>query len=286
MIKLLFILLSTLSLTGNTNPDAKIYFNENYGTVMSLDEFKRAQKEGQIKSLDICHDTIKVALKGIKIRVPEISEYRRCYSANLSVNEEKTAYRKDEIPTHVPKTTQYNLTDSCFYLTFGLSPKFQTQGKKMDISIFLFCDTIPCAGERIPIIPTSFDEDNPIKEWSRDIGRVAIMQIGYFPKATDILPQYYLTESTRDKRIILSTTETSGEIEILSVKRAKHPDQLEMKLRLNADASLNHRDIDIPLHIKNGRIDLYQIENADIVPCFFEIDHIWPDPFIPANSFD
>ncbi len=241
---------------------------------MDLADFKVIEGTGS--------DTVRVTLKEPKIHIPGISEYDRCYSADLSVNGRKHVFKRIELPSHSPKSTQYNLTDSCFYLTFSLSPQNQTKGEKMEVSIFIFSDSIPHQGQRFKIITPGFNEDNPIMEWTRDIGFIAVMQVGFFPKASDIYPA---SDSINDRRIALSTINFTGEMEVLSIKPGKYQDQLEIELGLTATAILDSEQYDtlsIPLNI-NGKISLFQTEHADIVPCFFIIDYGWPDLFLTSS---
>jgi len=94
------------------------------------------KQTGQIWSIDITPDTIKVTLYCKSIRISNLSDCKRSYTANLLVNSKRATYHKDEEQSHSPKTAQYNVSeDSCFYLTLGLSPKFQTKGEKMDLSV-------------------------------------------------------------------------------------------------------------------------------------------------------
>lgn len=282
--KMIFLALAAVAI-ANAESERKIIINENYGTIMNYEQFKKYEKEGQIKTIDNISDTIKVTLKGPKLSIPDISEYKRSYSANLSVNGKKHVFKSIEVPSFTPKPTQYNLTDSCFYLTFSLSPRNQIKGGKMDVSIFLFCDSIPHKGQKFKFIAPNFNEDNPIIEWTKNIGNVAVMQVGYFPKATDVLSDL---SSMSDKRIVLSTSNFTGEIEVLSIRQGKYNDQFEIELRLEAKAKLcseHFPDFSMPLDIE-GKISLYQIESADIVPCFFEIEHEWPEYLIPLDIFD
>lgn len=155
----------------------------------------------------------------------------------------------------------------------------------MDVSIFLFCDSIPHKGQKFKFIAPNFHEDNPIIEWTKNIGNVAVMQVGYFPKAMYVLSDL---SSMSDKRIVLSTSNFTGEIEVLSIRLGKYKDQIEIDLRLAAKAkfySEHFPDFSMPLDL-DGKICLYQIESADIVPCFFEIEHEWPEYLIPLDIFD
>lgn len=113
--------------------------------------------------------------------------YRR-YS---NQQQKKSVYRKEEPPYHTPKTTQYNISDSCFYLTLELSPKFQKSGEKADLSLFLFCDSLPSIGDKFPIIPVTFDDDNPIKQWTKETGNAAILQIDIFQKQKTYFPKSF-----------------------------------------------------------------------------------------------
>lgn len=253
--------------------------------LLSTSFIANAESKRRIKTIDTDSDTVKVTVKGPKIHIPDISEYNRCYSANLSVNGKKHIFKRIEIPSHTPKLTQYNLTDSCFYLTFSLSAQTQTKGEKMEVSVFLFSDSVPYQGQRFKIVTPSFHEDNPIMEWTKDTGCVAVMQVGYFPKASDIFPD---SNSINDKRIALSTVNFTGEMEVLSIKPAKYQNQLEIELSITAKATLDsehYENLNIPLNL-NGKINLFQIERADIVPCSFKIDYEWPEYLIPIDAFD
>lgn len=269
----------------SVRPKSRIIINTNYNTVMSEDEYNRLKQTEQIRSIDITPDTIKVTLYGKSIRIPNLSDYKKSYTANLLINNKRATYNKDEEPSHSPKTTQYNASDSCFYLTLGLSPKFQTKGEKMDLSVFLFCDSIPKAGDKFSIVPVTFDDDNPIKQWTKHTGNAAILQIGYFPKTKDVFPKELLSDSNKDKRVVLSTTEPTGEIEVMSIKKGKYQEQLEMKVKLNAEAVFYHEGLKIPINIKDGVINLYQIERQNLQPLFFEIDYAWPDTYVPVDAF-
>lgn len=285
---ILFLLLISTFQFANSQIMGKVIISENYGTVMSYEQFKKLEEGGFVKSIDASADTVRVTLKGPKIHIPNLSDYKRSYSANLKVNGAKTVYQKEEIPSYTPKSTQYNLSDSCFYLTFGLSPKFQTKGVKMDLSLFLFSDSIPAIGVKFRIIKPAFNENNPIMAWTQEVGYVAVMQVGYFPETKDVVSKEFLTDSIRSKRLVLSSMDFNGEVEVLSVNRGKHNDLLEMELGIDAKTELVSdyiEGIKIPLNI-NGKIKLDQTERADLTPCYFEIDYVWPEYLIPLRAFD
>ncbi len=85
--------------------------------------------------------------------------------------------------------------------------------------------------------------------------------------------------------MVLSTTEPTGEIEIMSIKKGKYQEQLEMKLKLDADAVFYYKNLRIPISINDGVITLYQVERQNLQPLYFEIDYAWPDTYLPADAF-
>lgn len=285
--RLLILLLSVMSFS-HTEPRHRVIINENYGTEMSQEQLDRADRAKLIKSIDIDGDTLRVSFRGPKLTIPDLSDYKRSYSADLIINGEKTLFRKKEIPSFTPKSSQYNLTDSCFYLSFDLSPRFQTKGVKMHISVFLFSDSVPSKGQRYQISAPSFDENNPIIGWTKEMGNMAVIQVGYFDEAEKIFDKSIVSDSIWDKRLVLSTMEFSGSVEVISVRRSKSHNQLGMEMKIIAEATLSSNYFDnirVPLDI-DGRVRLYQIEKADILPCYFEMEFCWPDYLIPVDAFD
>lgn len=88
-------MLLTTTFIADARSKRPVIINENYGTVMSYDQFKKLEQEGQVKTIDTRPDTVRVTLKGPKIHIPAISEYNRCYSANLSVNGRKHIFKSE-----------------------------------------------------------------------------------------------------------------------------------------------------------------------------------------------
>lgn len=89
IIGILTVLSSIASEIDSISPKSRIILNTNYGSVMSEDEYNRMKQERQVRSIDITSDTIKVSIYGPSIRIPDLSEYKKCYTADIQINNKK-----------------------------------------------------------------------------------------------------------------------------------------------------------------------------------------------------
>lgn len=248
---------------------------------------QRFIKKIAIKQVPDDADTIYVTLKGPGENRTEWSNLVKSYSATMNINGIKCSYLKNELKTFTPRTSQYNFSDSCFYLTFELGSQFQTHGLMSSLSIFLITDSIPVVGQRYTIGSITVSDDNPIEDWTSVTGERAAVQVTCYPLCKDVLQEPFLTPENEDKRIILSSADLSGEIEIKKIEKIKKSDMYRMHLRLNADGVIRPKFLEgfeYPVRIKDADIRLGLVERADLRPCLFTIDYSWPDNYILAKQ--
>lgn len=264
----------------------KVYICTNSGREISTEEYSSINHQF-IKRIIATDDTVRVTLRGPGEHRADYSAMVNSYTADINLNGNRCKYLRQELPEASPKTSQYNYTDSCFYLTFELSPKFQTRGSKVALSAFLISDSIPVVGKRYPVRPLLLDPSDPITEWSRSSGETAVVQLTCFPLCKDVVPGRLLEPADEDKRVILSTTQVDGYMEVTRVKRLKKSDMYSIDLRLEAAGIIRpdfFEGFEYPVEIKDGGIRLYLVEKSDLKPCLFAIDYAWPDNFIPVDD--
>ncbi|MDE6371411.1 MAG: hypothetical protein K2K92_07985, partial [Duncaniella sp.] len=146
---------------------------------------------------------------------------------------------------------------------------------------------LPVVGKRYPVKPLIVDSSDPVKEWMRPTGDMGVVQVTCYPRCKDVLPLKHITPENKDKRVILSTTDVNGEIEITNVVKLKKSDIYKIDLKLNVRGIIRpdyFEGFEYPVEIKDGGIRLYQVENADLKPCFFPIDNVWPERFVSDNT--
>lgn len=115
----------------------------------------------------------------------------------------------------------------------------------------------------------------------------AAVQVTCYPLCKDVLQESFLTPENEDKRIILSSADLSGEIEIKKIEKIKKSDMYRIHLSLNADGVIRPKFLEgfeYPVRIKDADIRLGLVERADLRPCLFAIDYSWPDNYILAKQ--
>lgn len=276
----------SVPVSAHAQTEEKVYICTNSGREISAEEYRNINSQF-IKGIITTDDTVRVTLKGPGEHRDAYREMVNSYAADFNLNGVRCKYLKQELPEATPKTSQYSYTDSCFYLTFELSPKFQTTGLPTGVSAFLVTDSLPVVGKRYPVTPLTLDPTDPIVVWSRASGEMAAVQITCFPLSSDALPSGHIPPADTDKRVILSTTDVTGSMEVTAVRRLKNRDMYRIDLRLDASATIRPDFLDgfeYPVEIKDAAIKLYLVEKTDLKPCFFAIDYAWPDNFIPQND--
>lgn len=265
----------------------KVLVSANSGQVLTDNDLKRIYAN-HVKAIDVTDDTVRFTLRGLDVRAVE-SQLKPAYRAELTVNGKKCKYSKDELPYSRPKTSQYMLSDSCFYLTFDLSPQFQTVGVKTWISGFIVTEGLPEKGRKYPLTTLEYDEDEPILPWKRSMGDVATLQVVYMPACKDYFPDDSLQEDLRRKCIVLSSVAIiDGYVEIVEFKEAKGGRPASMKLRLEFNASLTggeKGEHSSAIKVEKSEISLAQIEKTALEPMFFEMDYGWQHRYLPEDTF-
>ncbi|MDE6371663.1 MAG: hypothetical protein K2K92_09270, partial [Duncaniella sp.] len=126
----------------NTDESGKVYICTNSGKEISAEQFRSINRYF-IKKIFESDDTVRITLKGPGETRASYRELVNSYAADLKINGARCKYLKQELRESTPKTSQYNYTDSCFYLTFLLGHEFQTKGDMAEISAFLVPDSLP-----------------------------------------------------------------------------------------------------------------------------------------------
>lgn len=256
----------------------------NSAKVLTPEEMKRISAS-HIKSVDVFPDTIRFTLSGGYDPATIRMALKPGYRAELDINGHPCVYRKDELPALLPKTAQYALTDSCFYLTFDLSPEFQEKGEKAWISGFLIADSIPEPGRRYPLRQITYAEGDPIIGWQTAMGEIATLQIAYMPECRKFFPADSLPAGLEKQRIILNSVDiTGGYIEITEFKAAKRRGLASLKMRMAFSATLaggRDRQYSLDIVVSDGQATFHQVQKTDLQPMLFEIDYGWQDSFCP-----
>lgn len=217
------------------------------------------------------------------------------YKAKVEFNGQKCSFRQDLFRFIASKPSQYNLTDSCFFLTFELSPLACNKGEKTAMSVFVALDSLPKTGISYPLvsIPESPDPDNnPIVRWTSDIGDIAAIQMSHMPvcnKANSLKGK--IPESHQDERIILNSTEISdGYIRFDQIEPySKGSPDYYIKLHMAFNGLLTGGDdneIEMPVTVRKAEVTLYLVQKAYIEPLMFPIDYGWGYTYLPKDSFD
>lgn len=265
----------------------KVLVSANSGQVLTDGDLRRISVN-HVKSIDVTGDTVRITLRGLDVRAVE-SQLKPAYRAELSINGKKCKYSKDELPYSRPKTSQYMLSDSCFYLTFDLSPHYQTAGVKTWISGFIVTSGMPEKGRKYPLTSLEYDEDEPILPWKRSMGDVATLQVVYMPACKDYFHDGSLPEDLRRKCIVLSSVAISdGYVEVMEFKEPKGGRPASMKLRLEFNASLaggENGEHSSDIKVGKSEISLVQVEKTDLEPMFFEMDYGWQYRYLPEETF-
>lgn len=260
----------------------------NSGKVLTDDEIRRVQQLW-VKDMEVSEDTVRLTLRGPSV-VEVGKRLKPSYRAEMEIDGEKCRYSKDELTAYTPKTSQYMLSDSCFYLTFDLAPKFQTKGEKTWISMFMILDSIPEIGKKYPVSTVRYDENIPIKEWKKSDGSVVTLQMVYLPLCGKMRRPDMLVPELQNKRVILNSVDISnGYVEVLEFQAARRLTPGRIKLRTEFDVTLSGLETDdvvSTLSVRKGVITLSQVQEADIKPMLFEIDYGWQDRYLPADSYD
>ena len=255
----------------------------NSGKVLCAEEIGRISRLW-VKSMDVGADTVMLTLKGPSIAAMG-NRLKPAYRAEMKIEGEKCVYKKDEIPEFRPKTSQYMLSDSCFYLTFELSPDFQTKGEKTWISMLMVLDSLPEIGRHYPITGFELEEDNPIKEWSGGMGDVVTVQLAYMPLCSKIFANDAMTPAMKGKCMILNSTDVSdGYVEVVEFTPSlkSKPGRIKLKFQLEAEISGTNADrYSRRIKVSDGVITLNQVEATNLRPLLFEIDYGWGDSYVP-----
>lgn len=279
--------------SGNLNPNVYPFKNKivvcvNSGKILTADEIARVSNLW-VKSIDIEVDTVKLVLKGPMAMTRGMnSRLKPAYRAEFRINGEKCRYSKDELPDFEPKSSQYMISDSCFYLTFDLDPKFQTHGEKTWMSVFMILEGRPERGRRYPISLVRYDEGNPIQEWNRSCGDIAAVQLVYMPPCRKVMDENILPTQKKGQRVILNSVEIKeGFIEVEEFSESRKSASAMMKMKAEFELVVRGGEADglsQELSIKSGSIMLSQIQKTDLMPLIFEIDYGWQYRYLPLTG--
>lgn len=234
----------------------KVLFCTNNNRVLTREQASKLDHM-LIKSMDILPDTIKITLKGRSI--PELQEQLEpAYRAEIKIGGKTCRYECDEIPAFVPKTSQYMISDTCFYLTFDIAPRFQTKGPGTWLSMFMALDSIPTKGRVYPLRPvSSLTGDSVVVEWDRTIGSVAAVQLALMPD--------------KSHREVINATPSAPSTISVEEFRIHKSGLASIKLKFTITVTLPDNST-LPV---NATIDLRQIQPTDLHPHIFEIDYDW-----------
>lgn len=260
----------------------KTVYCTNSDRVLSENDMRHISAN-HINSIEISNDTIKISLRGGSDIHSLQKMLKPSYTCELSINESRCRYEKREIRSQKPKTAQYTISDSCFYLTFDISPEFQTKGIKTWMSFFIVTNAIPKPGTKFPIKTIIYNVDNPIKVWNTSDGDLAVVQIVHMPPCDDFFNDS-IAERHKNQRIILSSDQIiNGQIEISEFNPGKS-ELASAKIKVELSASVsggNNKEYSSTIYINNCTIDLYQIQKSNLPPMLFEIDYGWKDSYLP-----
>ena len=267
---------------GASTPEPRVIICTNSGLRITHEQYHNINQYF-IKEVDIKGDTLWVTLKGPSQTLPDFSRLKESYRADMRVNGERCLYHKRELSETTPKTTQYNQSDSCVYITFEVSPPYQTDGMRTSLSLFCILDSMPQPGEQLAITPMPVGEETPIVEWNSHAGQLVCAQVTCLPRCDEILPANYRNESTEGKLVILSSTDVTGNMEITGVKTDKKGKLQGLNLKLDLDCVMRPDFLDgfeWPVRIRDANITLCQLEKAPLRPSLYRIDHAWPEHFV------
>lgn len=254
----------------------------NSGKVLCAEEIGRISNIW-VQRMDVGADTVMLTLKGPSIAAMG-SRLKPAYRAEMKIEGEKCVYKKDELPEFRPKTSQYMLSDSCFYLTFELSPEFQTKGEKTWISMLMVLDSLPKVGRRYPLCRFEYDEDAPIKEWNRGAGYIATVQVAYLPPCHKVFPKDALIPAMKGKRVIMNSTAVNpGYVEVMGFhpSSGSKPGMMKLKTEFEVEVSVGGADgCSRRIVISDAVVTLNQVEATHLRPMLFEIDYGWGDSYI------
>lgn len=217
------------------------------------------------------------------------------YKARLEFNGQKCSFRQDLFRFIAAKPSQYNLTDSCFFLTFELSPMACVKGEKTALSVFVALDSLPETGVAYPLvsIPENPESDsNPIIRWTRATGGIAAIQMAHMPVCRKIkVLKGLIPESHQNDRIILNSSEiTDGCIWFDEISPySKGSSDYYIRLHMSFNGLLKggeNNEIELPVSVRKAEATLYLVQHADIEPLMFPIDYGWGYAYLPEESFD
>lgn len=237
--------------------NGKVVYCTNNHSVLTQEQIEKLNHM-LVKDFEMGADTVKVTLRG-RSALELQHELEPSYRADLRVGENRCRYTCDEIPSFMPKTSQYMLSDTCFYLTFDLAPRFQTSGERVWLSMFMALDSIPGRGDVYNLVSVrDAVGDSTIVGWNRGMGDVSALQIMMMPD-----------KSSRDYRDLIPLK--GGKVKIEQFKIHKSG-LASIKLRLTLEAVIKPGEDIVRVC---GDINLMQIQKTDLQPCFFETDFAW-----------
>ncbi len=218
----------------------------------------------------------------------------RDYMAKIKINGKKYEYKKDIFRGLKPKSSQFAQSDSCFYLTFELSPLSQKKGEKTAISVFMIFDSKPEIGTSYPIVTipenTNGNENERIINWNRDMGNIVALQIAHMPLCKNYFAKDSVPTGHENDRIILNSFKISnGSMIIEKIEPySEKSNDIAIKLSFDFDAVVkgdNDESHATRLSVRDAKVALYLVEHTELEPTLFPIDYGWGYEYIPANSF-
>lgn len=278
-------MLATMA-AGASSSEPRTIIVTNSGLKISREQY-RTINHHFIEAIDSKPDTLLITLKGPSQNTADFSRLKESYHAEMKVNGIQCVYHKRELPEFTPKTTQYNLSDSCVYITFEITPPFQTEGLRTSLSVFCILDSVPSPGDTFEVTPMPVDKENPIVEWQRGEGDLVCAQITCLPSADEVLPTESRSEANEGKLVILSSSDVTGKMTVTGVKTDKKGRLLGLNVLMSLDCVMRPDFVEgweWPVSIRDAHITLSMIEQAKLRPTLYQIEYAWPEHFVNKET--